>query len=208
MPNWDADKVISVMETWGATRAFVRSQYKAAPIRLKEGSHILRPEIEEVDNTILSLLHQHETAGWKHGGSLVLREWIDLNFCMYPQHEYCHPECRFFIEDGDVIGAIPSLDSLQSSCQGMYDYLNPVIKSLVRPIDYAQTVANEFTEDTWAVDFVMDTSGEWYCIEMGLNAVRWDSQLRDWINHCDHGCLTDYGPREIHSAALCNIKTS
>lgn len=204
VPTWDTDLIRSTMREWDLDRAFVRSQFKAAPRRLRDGSHIQGRDAEAVDRTVRSLLHQLETTGWNHGGSLVLREWLDLEFCIYPQHEYCHPEIRFFIEDGEIIGSTPHLSETSFVCQGAYGHLEPELVTLGEssPRQDAQRVAAEFTEDTWAVDFAMDTSGDWYCIEMGLNAVRWDDQLEDWINHCDHGHLAPYSPREMHSPAL------
>lgn len=205
--DWDTKKIQHIMQDWNSERAFVRSQYKSAPKRLHSGSHITNRKPKNIDNTIQSLLNQLDAAGWKHGGSLVIRELIDLNFCTQSYHEYCHPEVRFFIEDGDVIGYTPNLDETEFVCDQAYEHLDSVLK----PINtsnlqkYIKQVVLEFDEDTWCVDFAMDTSGQWYCIEMGLNAVRWDAEIQDWINHCDHGELAPYSPCEVHSTAL-NMK--
>jgi len=203
LPGWDTDRILEQMDEWGVEEAFVRSQFKAAPERLAEGSHILERSHAEVDTTIRSLLDQLSAAGWDHGGGLVLRERLDLNFCMGSDHDYCHPEVRFFVEDGTILGFAPSLDT-DFVCSQRYSHLESVLDTVADsfPINEARTVAEEVPDGTWGVDFVMDTTGTWYLIEMGLNAVRWDEGLDDWINHCDHADFTAYSPREMHSAAF------
>lgn len=208
--TWNTERIIAVMEAWGANRAFVRSDYKAAPNRLYKGSYIPRQVEEEVDRTVTSLLNQLSAAGWDHGEVLVLREWLDLNFCTEQSHISCHPEVRFFIEDGEVIARTDIKTDSKDICNHLYEHLEEVIEKIGYeiPQKYAYTVADHFNRNTWAVDFVLDTNGDWYCTEMGLNAVRWDREGENWINHCDHGELEPMGPSEIHSAALYKAKSA
>jgi hypothetical protein len=202
--TWDTNRIAATMEDWGANQAFIRSDYKAAPQRLNKGSHIGSLDKEEIDRTVTSLLTQLSANKWDHGGVLVLREWLDLDFCMKRSHTSCHPEVRVFIEDGDILGVTPIQIGSENICNLQYHYLTDVLDEADCgiPRSYARTVAGSFTQKTWAVDFVMDTSGDWYCTEMGLNAVRWFKKESRWINHCDHGELEPFGPSEIHSAAL------
>lgn len=203
-PTWNPNQIVDIMGEWGANRAFIRSDYKAAPHYLNKGSYIARPDENEINRTVTSLLTQLSAAGWNHGEVLVLREWLDLDFCMKRSHTNCHPEVRFFIEAGEVLGGTPIDIGPEGICNLQYDYLTDVLRSADSeiPRNYAHTVADHFTQKTWAVDFVMDTNGEWYCTEMGLNAVRWAEEEDRWINHCDHGELEPFGPSEMHSAAL------
>ncbi|MFC7115848.1 hypothetical protein ACFQH2_14055 [Natronoarchaeum sp. GCM10025703] len=201
---WDTSEIISTLNTWGAEEAFVRSNYKSAPHRLRSGSHISKREPSEINRTIESLLSQLSASNWEHGGALVLRQWLDLNFCMRAEHRGCHPEVRFFIEDGEILSFTPREIGSEDICDMQYDHLERIINSGTNeiPLRYAHRVAKEFTEYTWAVDFVMDTNGNWFCTEMGLNAIYWNTESADWLNHCDHNDLEALSPREIHSCAL------
>lgn len=203
--DWDTTAILDFMDTHDMNRAFVRSQHKAASRRLVDGSYIQNPSHEEIDRTIESLLAQHEQDNWPHGGSIVVRDWIDLQFCMHNTHDLCHPEIRYFIEDGTILGTSPqSLTDTSVVCADQYDYLESTLDSLSieTPRAYAQTIADEFTEATWAIDFVMDTTGTWYCPELNLNGIYWHDETDSWKNMCGHGELEAFSPRFTHSAAL------
>lgn len=202
--RWDTDVILAVMKEWNTDRVFVRTQYKAAPLRLRDGSAIESRDSSEIDRTVGSLLSQLQHTDFEHGGGLALREWVDLGFCMHANHDRCHPEVRFFVEDGEVLAASHDVESRSFVCASAYDHLRPLLDGIDRrvPLGYAECVAAAFREDTWAVDFVMATTGRWYCTELGLNAVRWNDREGDWWNHCGHGDAEPYSPREMHSAAL------
>lgn len=202
--NWETEAVLGVMAEWDTERAFVRTQYKAAPLRLRAGSAIESRDADEIDRTVGSLLSQLRHTDFRHGGGLVVREWVDLGFCMHAAHDRCHPEVRFFVEDGEVLAASHDVERRSFVCASAYEHLRPLLDGIDgrTPRRYAEAVAAEFREDTWAVDFAMDTTGTWYCTELGLNAVRWNDREGDWWNHCGHGDAEPHSPREIHSAAL------
>ncbi|WP_240334812.1 hypothetical protein [Halorussus sp. MSC15.2] len=72
--RWDTDAILAFMDDNDLHRAFVRTQFKAATVRLREGSFVSRPNSETVDRTVESLLNQNDEQGWPHGGGLVVRE--------------------------------------------------------------------------------------------------------------------------------------
>lgn len=205
--DWNTSAIRQFMSKNDMSRAFVRSQHKAATRRLVDGSYIQNSTEEEIDRTVESLLTQHEQDGWPHGGSIVVRDWIDLQFCMHHSHDLCHPEIRYFIEDGDILASSPvSLSDTSFVCADQYEYLNDTLATIDEqvPRTYAQQVADEFTEATWAIDFVMDTTGTWYCPELNLNGIYWHEKTSSWNNMCGHGELEAFSPLFTHSAALSN----
>jgi hypothetical protein len=206
--EWDTNAIVAWMEGHGFDRAFVRSQHKSATRRFSEGSYIPRTDPESIDRTVRSLLGQNVQDGWPTGDGLVVREWLDLDFCPFPAHDTCRPEVRYFIEGGEIIGEVPSIDDATFVCPGRYDHLDDVLADLDPevPRSLAGRVATAFTEDSWAVDFVMDTRGDWYCVEMNFNGVRWADELDDWANMCGHGDHEPWSPREVHSAALWGLR--
>lgn len=197
--------ILAFMNANDMSRAFVRSQHKAASRRLLDGSCIQEPTRPEIDRTIESLLAQHEQDGWPHGDSIVVRDWIDLQFCLQPSHTLCHPEIRYFIEDGDILASSPTAITDHSFvCENHYDYLTDTLEHIDAsvPRAYAKEIAGEFTEATWAIDLVMDTTGTWYCPELNLNGVYWLDETDSWQNMCGHGTLEPFSPAFIHASAL------
>lgn len=205
--DWDTDRILSFMTDHGFPRAFVRTQFKAATVRLREGSFIHAPDPTVIDRTVESLLAQNDQQHWPHGDTLVVREWLDLDFCPYPSHS-CHPSVRFFVDGGDVIGQTPHDVDRQFVCPGGYDYLQSRLAgvSFAPPQRYADRVARAFPEATWGVDFVMDTTGTWYCTELNFNGVYWNRRENRWWNMCGQGLFAPFSPVEIHSAALWGVR--
>lgn len=198
----DVNAVIEWMEQNEYEQAFIRSGYKAAPIRIHDGSIIQSCERDEVRSTISDLLAQHIHADIPHGRMLVVRELLDFRFCMQ-KHVMCHPEMRYFIENGEVMYHTPrEFVGSDHVCAAQYSYLDELLDKQEPPTDEAQIVANEFTDYSWSVDFAMDTTGTWYVTEIHLNGVRWNEEESDWMNICGHGDVEMLGPREIHGAAL------
>ncbi|WP_049969341.1 ATP-grasp domain-containing protein [Haladaptatus cibarius] len=208
--RWETDEILAFMERNGYDRAFVRTQVKAATVRLREGSFIYRPDEAVVDRTVTSLLNQNDQQSWPHGGGLVVREWVDFDFCPHPTHT-CHPSVRFFIDDGEILGHTPTTAEKASRvCSDGYDYLESRVADvdLSVPRRYAEHVANELSEATWGVDFIMSTNGEWYCVECNFNGVYWNRKEKRWWNMCGQGEFEPWSPVELHSAALRGVKPS
>lgn len=197
LPSWETTRVAEAVRSFDTERAFVRGAYKAAPRRLREASCIREPTSTEIDRTVGRLLRELDAAGWPHGDRLVVREWLDLDWCS-GGHTACHPAVRFFVEDGRVLGWTPGADA--SFVCAPYDHLRERLAAIRPPVAAAERVADRF-DDPWAVDFVADTAGDWYLLEAGLNAVRWD-ETSGWVNHCGHGRFKPFGPSTVHGAAL------
>jgi hypothetical protein len=206
--RWDTDAILEFVERNDFHRAFVRTQFKAATVRLREGSFIPRPDPETIDRTVESLLNQNDEQGWPHGGSLVVREWLDLDWCRFPAHS-CHPSVRFFVDDGEVLGWTPANpDASELVCAGRYDYLGERLAAVdfETPRRYAERVAAEFSEATWGVDFALDTRGDWYCTEFNFNGIYWNRREERWWDMCGQGDFEPFGPTGIHSAALWGVR--
>lgn len=190
-----ADTVLNIMKENSWSRAFIRSMQKAAPRNLQKGSIIYEAEHREIQNTLESLIAQTSYSEWNTGGSIAVREFLDVDFCKNPSHTMCTPEIRFFIEGGEIRTMTP--ERADVSCEMSYDYLEETIKESDIPLKQAQAVADEFTKLPWAVDFVLTTSGDWVCVELNLDGVRKDDNGR-WRNMCGYGEKQHLSPEVIH----------
>lgn len=198
--GWNTEKIKSVMEENNWKRAFIRGMQKAAPDGIGRGSVIQKPTDSEIDKTVSSLLNQLRLSEWSHGGKIAVRELLDTRFCMGSNHYMCHPEIRYITEGGDVLCKIP--EDVSVNCVQQYEYLDETIQSAETPDHLAKKVADEFDKSTWAVDFVMDTSGDWYCLEMNLNGVRWNEEDEKWMNICGYGDKMHLSPKVIHRSVI------
>lgn len=201
--KWDTESIKNVMRRNDWDRAFIRTMQKAAPRSIEKGSIIHNQDESEIGKTVRSLLTQTNLSEWKHGGKIAVREILDTRFCLGSKHHMCHPEIRYIIEGGDILCKIP--DNVKVDCSMQYDYLEETIQQAEPPTELAERVASEFSDSTWAVDFVMDTSGDWYCLEMNLNGVRWEEESRRWVNICGYGNKLHLSPEVIHGSVLSEI---
>lgn len=199
MPGWDTQGILEWMREQNRQNAFIRSAYKSAIY--SEGQHISGDDEHIVDRTVAEMLGSHIMQQMPHGGTLVVREWLDLNFYHYGRED-CHPEIRFFIDDGEVTAATPRLNAGHFPCENTYESARETSqRGIERMEPYAQTIAAEFTDNPWSIDFVMDTSGNWYCTEMGLNGVYYSSKKERWHNICGHGELDGEGVSPVEAFA-------
>lgn len=187
--------------------AFVRSPYKAAPQRIETGSLINERSEEHVRSTLESLCVQLRGSPWPIGDAFVLRERLDLNFCMAPSHHMEHPEIRFFIEGGDVLGWTPDEYTSDRLCSRRYTYLEDTVDKATPPVEAARTVAAAFPEYHWCVDFALTEGGDWYCIEMNFGGVRWDEEAGRWRNMCGYGDAVAHSPSVVHGPAIRHFPT-
>ena len=202
----DVDSAVSTinaeMVEQGWSRAFLRSPYKAAPQRLKAGSFIQQPETSHIRSTVESLHVQLNNSPWPVGDKLILRERLDLSFCLEPSHTMEHPEIRFFIEGGEILGRTPQDCSSNQLCQRGFEYLEERIDNASPPVNQAKIVAQEFDDYHWCADFVLTTRGEWYCVELNFGGVRWDGDQERWRNMCGYGDKVAHSPEVIHGYVI------
>lgn len=191
-PGWDTDLAIEVVENLGG-EAFARSDYKSAAMDLGNGSHVQEPTAEKVDRTLTELVSQHAMMSMPVGENLWLREWLDLNWCVYAR-DTLHPECRAFIEDGEVLCYHPRLEGFRN-----YEHHRETAEEFIESAwaeeiehgyrdhegleVYAQRVADAF-DGSWSVDFVLDTNGDWYCTDMALRALT--DRSGSWAGMSEH----------------------
>lgn len=198
--SWDSEEIQRVMKSNSWDRAFVRTMQKAAPSDIERGSIIHKATESEIDRTVSSLMTQTRMSEWKHGGKIAVRELLDTRFCFGEKHYMCHPEVRYIIESGEVLCKIP--ENVKVNCPMQYDHLDDTLNNARPPDELAQRVADEFSDSTWAVDFVMDTTGDWYCLEMNLNGVRWNEEDGRWMNMCGYADKIYLSPEVIHGSVL------
>lgn len=195
-----ADTILDEMKERGWNKAFLRSVHKAAPQRIKSGSIVCERKRSHIRSTLESLKIQLDNSVWDVGSNFVLREHLDLDFCMEPNHTMEHPEIRFFIESGEVLGRYPDQVSTDILCPRHYNHLEETIQSANPPLEDARSVAEEFQDYHWCVDFSLTTGGEWYCIEMNFGGLRWDGKR--WRNMCGYGYEVAFSPEIIHSPVI------
>lgn len=199
-PDPDLDSVEMLVRSLGG-EAFIRSDYKSAAHDLNAGSII--NNVHEVENTVSELIFQHFMMSLPVGENVWVREKLDLNFCHYCQGDL-HPEVRVFIRDGEVVCHHPRLssdfdsgvrrrhrqeaiDAIDHAWDREYADYVPEEERRESLKTYAQRVADEF-DGNWSVDFVMDTTGDWYATDMALDGIYNLEELDEegWCSISEH----------------------
>jgi hypothetical protein len=202
--------VTAFMRREGLSQAFVRSGFKAAPRRLRDGSLVHERSRAAVESTLRSLLNQHAAAGVPHGNEIVVRRRLDLDYCRFPAHNHA-AELRFFVEDGSILRRAGRIDTgLVPDCRGRYDHVVRALDTAESPEDIVETVADGLADDgyPWTVDVVLDAHGEWWVTELHLDGVRWDDDAGQWRNICGQEDRPGWGPVWTHGAALPTLRDS
>jgi len=180
--------ILKVMNHEGWDRAFIRGDSFSDKVNPRTGSVIREADPSEIRRTVETLTnHLINHMDTPMGEAVFVREWLDLDYCSRPREcTNWHPtELRFIVEGGEIQSVNPSLETLEElnrAHECTYDYLRDRLteSDLSEPWEHARTVAEEFDEWAWHVDFCLTTSLEWYCIDMGLNGVYWDEESSEW----------------------------
>lgn len=203
-PTWDNQFAAEIVENLGG-QAFARSDYKSAAVSIQDGSIINSHGREEVSRTLKELVAQHGMMQLPLGENIWLREQLDLDWCKYAR-ETLHPECRAFVEDGEVLCYHPRLEGFRNH-EGHRESAESLIESAwPKEIEhgyrdheglktYAERVAQEF-DGSWSVDFVMDRNGDWYCTDMALRALT--DRSGQWAGLSEHPGDCEHDLENIH----------
>lgn len=204
-PDAPTGDILRFMRENNLQQAFIRSGYKAATDRFRDGSIISQRDAEAVETTVRNLLAQHEHNDVPHGGILVVRERLDLDYCMEPGHSHS-PEIRFFVEDGEVLSQTPLPGNWEAvpECSVRYSFIEERLSDIESPRGLAEQVAEEFagTEWPWSVDAVLDAHGQWWITEMHIDGVYYNERRDDWWNICGHADAEPWSPLWMHGAAI------
>lgn len=188
----DFEAMAQAMNDRDWSHAFLRSDNFSDKVNPRTGSRIAEPTVSEVRRTFETLQnHQLNHMEVPLGEYVVVREWLDLDYCAERACREWHPtEVRFFIEDGEVDYVTPSVTALRvlnASHDCTYDYVEERLQGGVPSLTgNIQTVAEEFSDYAWHVDFALTTNMEWWCIDMGVNGVYWDGDREEWTPMCGH----------------------
>jgi hypothetical protein len=135
---------------------FIRGDFSSA--KLSQDGRILNShDPYDIKETFATVVENHILTERHLGKQIAVREYIP--------HEV---EVRYFIENGDILyrQEIPDIEQY--------------------PSKQAYTVASEFDEFSWSVDFIKhDETNTWYCIDMGLNGL-YPEQSNHWIAISEH----------------------
>jgi hypothetical protein len=203
-PECPIEQIMNFMNSDCITNAFIRTGYKAAVDRFRDGSLISTNNKHKIEQTYDSLMTQHIRNNIPHGNILVIRDWIDLSYCLEPNHSHTF-EIRYFIEDGSILYRTPEkYDEYRTECPQKFDYVNDNFKYVNHPVSYVEKVADKFqdSDHSWSVDVVLDSSGNWWVTEMHINGVYYNNERKKWMNVCGHSDKFYNSPKWIHSPHL------
>lgn len=117
--------------------------------------------------------------------SLVFRKYLDLDFMDTNniKDRETHPHVRFFIRNGEIKASYNRVEAVSPQIiQNSEKFMENNIRKLR---DWAREAANTF-ELPYSIDFIMDTNKEWYCIDMALDGLYWNTKHERWHEMSAH----------------------
>lgn len=206
-PSCPTDEILNFMDTNNFSNIFIKSGYKASIDRFRSGSFISQKDKSIIKETYNSLMTQHIRNNVPHGHILVVREWLDLTYCLEPNHAHQF-DIRYFIENGDILYRTPQSYEYEINCPVKFSYINENIKNTKPPVQQIKKVARKFKDSkySWSVDTVLDSKGKWWVTEMHINGIYYNEQYKKWMNICGHGDMEHNSPKYIHYASLPDLK--
>lgn len=180
--------IVDEMDRRGWSHAFIRGDAFSDKVNLRTGSRIYEADVREVKRTFETLKnHLINHMDTPMGDAVYVREWLDLDYCGNgTSMGHWHPtELRYIVADGEIQYVTPSLETLMEmnlahDCTSSYVRDRLQESELSEPWEQAKTVAEEFDDLSWHVDFCLTTSMDWYCIDMGVNGVYWHEDDEEW----------------------------
>lgn len=192
LPSFDDHEIAHWMREQDYQQAFVRGDYSSAKVYPRKGSLIYEPTADVVRDTIANLIRDLITQDRELGGRIAVRELLDLDYCPRQNRNHLHHnEVRYFIRDGEIEYCTDTVEEwceMHYECDETFSYVEEDLDGISFPDEQAQMVAERFDDLAWSVDFARDAkTGEWYCIDMGLDGLYWISETEEWHVISGHG---------------------
>lgn len=191
LPEFDDHAVAHWMRERDYQQAFVRGDFSSAKVAPRKGSLIYEPVSDVVRDTVAHLVSDLITQRRRLGGKMAVREWLDLDYCPRQNANHLHhTEVRYFIRDGRVYRPEPLDKWIEShrDCEQTYSYVEEDLDSISFPDEQAEIVAETFDDLAWSCDFARHAkTGDWYCIDMGLDGLYWIEETEEWCPISGHG---------------------
>lgn len=156
-PHLDFRDITCFMQDIDSINAFIRGDYSSAKVGCERSVKIESQDPYDIEENFATFIKDIILSRRWIGSKFIVREWIP--------HEV---EVRYFIRDGEILYA----DSVVGF-EGDW------------PVGQADKVSEVFDEDAWSCDFIRhEKTGEWYCIDMGLDGLYHDGDR--WISISEH----------------------
>jgi len=155
-PDIEYREITRFMQERGLNQAFVRGDFSSGKFDGDSGSKVTSQDPYDIETVVLELFRQLSRSKRHLGKRIAVREWVPHN-----------REVRYFIRDGEVVygGSLDEGDDF--------------------PEESVKAVAEEFSTFAWSVDFIChETTGEWYCIDMGLDGLYHSGT--EWVAISEH----------------------
>lgn len=162
----------------GGPDAFLRTDQASNKHDMDNGSRLTSLDMDHVESHVWNVISHNKSAGFVGlpYDRFYVREWLDLHhpFTAFNGTPIA-PEIRFFIYDGDIhsSGFYWERQALLDVSQDDWERTHTELKEYTfeddrydRAVQHVRSVADEFSDGYWSVDFALTSDDEWYCIDM------------------------------------------
>lgn len=188
--SFDEEELRNAVIAVGGPPAFLRTDQASDIYNMEQSSKIRSLSTKEIKSSAGGVIGFNATKAELPFCSFAIREWLDIeSYFTAWSGKKIGVELRFFISDGTVESWCfdwpknqiqPDTDDWEQK----YEKTKEVAESYANDVlPLAQKVAKRFANVStgkWSVDFVLTTSGEWYCTDMAPKQM---SQVANEVKH-------------------------
>lgn len=170
IPACEYREITKFMQDINTQSAFMRGDFSSGKLS-REARVIDSQDPTKIEHTFSMLVQNLIKTGRHLGGRIAVREFIP--------HDV---EIRYFIENGDTGGVSVTKDNRRNAES---DTLS--VDSLTLPGNQISSITESFDSLAWSVDFIRhDETGEWYCVDMGLDGLYYNTDSNEWVSISEH----------------------
>lgn len=163
-------EITKFIQDMNADNAFMRSDFSSAKLS-RDGRVIDSQSPSEIKYTFSMLVQNLISSERYLGDRIAVREHIP--------HDV---EIRYFIRNQSQLTVGITKDNRLVHNNNQFN-----TESLTLPSEQITAICEEFDSLAWSVDFIRhERTGEWYCIDMGLDGLYYDTDSNEWVSISEH----------------------
>jgi len=182
------DEISNFVGDLPTEKAHIRSDLKASRLAGGEGRTITRDH-RVIHEQVMHLVDSMNMMNVPFR-SLVVRELIDVDEVARSYNTFICPEVRFIVDEGEVLDGFVDVceedfdtSFTEKEVQTILDDFNQRLDSEYEKLSlWAEIVAEEMSDTGWSIDFIQDSNGKWYIIDMALYGLYWNELKNQWKN--------------------------
>ncbi len=181
IPTAEINKVVSELPE---EKAHIRTEFKSAQIFAEEeDGWVITSEPKDIDEQVLHLVDAITMYELSYS-TLVVREWIPIDTIENPvTGESESIEVRCIVDDGEAIDWFTDIRDSEFTREQQEELDTQIADEASMIMDISEQAVEQLETDSWSVDFIRTTEGNWYLTDMALYGLYRNERLDEWVEY-------------------------